>query len=111
MALPTMDLGKENQDPNLVTQLKELQLKEELGVTTPSSETNDTNDTTSEPPKDPKLRRRVLPNPLIDDLNPESLKKGVLIPLKTTQEVRQDHTIVQALITRAPTKSANDVLE
>lgn len=103
MALPTMDAGKENQDPNLVAQLKE-----ESRVTTPLSETNET---PPEPPKDPKLRRRVLPNPLTDDLNPDSLKKGVLIPLKTTQEVRQDHTIVQALITRAPTKSANDVLE
>jgi tRNA-specific adenosine deaminase 3 len=52
----------------------------------------------------------ILPNPLVDDLVPHHLKRGVLIPLKTTQEVRQDHTIVQALITRAPTKSANDVI-
>ncbi|KAG6038101.1 hypothetical protein E4U41_004551 [Claviceps citrina] len=50
------------------------------------------------------------PNPLIDDLKPKHLGKGVLIPLKTTQEVRQDHTIVQAYITRAPTKSANEVI-
>ncbi|CAI6098588.1 unnamed protein product [Clonostachys chloroleuca] len=63
-----------------------------------------------EPPKDPRLRRRVLPNPIVDDLTQANFKRGVLIPLKTTQEVRQDHTIVQATITRAPTKSANDVL-
>ncbi|KAK2596226.1 hypothetical protein QQS21_006318 [Conoideocrella luteorostrata] len=52
----------------------------------------------------------VRPNPLIDDLKINHLNKGVLIPLKTTQEVRQDHTIVQAYITRAPTKSANEVI-
>lgn len=52
----------------------------------------------------------VQPNPLIDDLKEYHLNKGVLIPLKTTQEVRQDHTIVQVYITRAPTKSANDVI-
>ncbi|KAG6000555.1 hypothetical protein E4U43_001572 [Claviceps pusilla] len=50
------------------------------------------------------------PNPIIDDLKANHLAKGVLIPLKTTQEVRQDHTIVQAYITRAPTKSANEVI-
>jgi tRNA-specific adenosine deaminase 3 len=33
-----------------------------------------------------------------------------LIPLKTTQEVRQDHTITHAYITRAPTRQANDVI-
>ncbi|KAG5955418.1 hypothetical protein E4U58_007098 [Claviceps cyperi] len=52
----------------------------------------------------------VQSNPLIDDLKENHLNKGVLIPLKTTQEVRQDHTIVQVYITRAPTKSANDVI-
>lgn len=53
----------------------------------------------------------ILPNPLVDDLSPKNLGRGVLIPLKTSQEVRQDHTIVQAYITRAPTKSANDVIK
>lgn len=53
----------------------------------------------------------ISPNPLVDDLKEDHLKRGVLIPLKTTQEVRQDHTIVQAFITRAPTKSANDVIK
>ena len=52
----------------------------------------------------------IVPNPLIDDLITDHAKRGVLIPLKTTQEVRQDHTIVQAFITRAPTKCANDVI-
>lgn len=52
----------------------------------------------------------LVPNPLIDDLITEHAKRGVLIPLKTTQEVRQDHTIVRAFITRAPTKCANDVI-
>ncbi|KOS22628.1 hypothetical protein ESCO_001749 [Escovopsis weberi] len=52
----------------------------------------------------------ILPNPIIDDLRAQTLPQGVLIPLKTTQEVRQDHMIVQAYITRAPTKSANDVI-
>lgn len=50
------------------------------------------------------------PNPLIDHLKAKHLNKGVLIPLKTTQEVRQDYTIVQAYITRAPTKAANEVI-
>ncbi|KAM3520712.1 hypothetical protein NHJ13051_006701 [Beauveria bassiana] len=52
----------------------------------------------------------VLPNPLIDDIKSLQHKNGVLIPLKTTQEVRQDHTIIQAFITRVPSKSAADVL-
>ena len=52
----------------------------------------------------------VAPNPLLDDFRDKNRPRGVLIPLKTTQEVRQDHTIVTAYITRAPTKSANDVI-
>jgi tRNA-specific adenosine deaminase 3 len=51
-----------------------------------------------------------LQNELVQDLVPSHLGRGVLIPLKTTLEVRQDHTLVQAYITRAPTKSANDVV-
>lgn len=57
-----------------------------------------------------KFTAGVLPNPLIDDIKSMQPKRGVLIPLKTTQEVRQDHTIVHAFITRAPTKSANEVI-
>ncbi|ODA80944.1 hypothetical protein RJ55_03904 [Drechmeria coniospora] len=52
----------------------------------------------------------IAPNPLTDDLKEVHRRRGVLIPLKTTQEVRQDHTISAAYITRAPTKSANDVI-
>lgn len=51
-----------------------------------------------------------MPDPLVDELKETHRRRGVLIPLKTTQEVRQDHTIVQAWITRAPTKSANEVI-
>lgn len=52
----------------------------------------------------------VQPHALIEDLMPTHLGTGVLIPLKTTLEIRQDHTIVQAFITRVPTKSANDFI-
>ena len=52
-----------------------------------------------------------LQNDLVQHLVPSHLRKGVLIPLKTTLEVRQDHTLVQAYITRAPTKSASQVVE
>jgi tRNA-specific adenosine deaminase 3 len=62
----------------------------------------------------PKTEHRgpseILSNPLIDDLKEGHTRRGVLIPLKTTQEVRQDHTITHAYITRAPTKQANDVI-
>lgn len=53
----------------------------------------------------------IQPHPLIDELLPQQLGRGVLIPLKTTLEIRQDHTIVQALLTRAPAKSTNDVVK
>ncbi|OLN95281.1 tRNA-specific adenosine deaminase subunit tad3 [Colletotrichum chlorophyti] len=52
----------------------------------------------------------IQPHPLIDHLLPQQLGRGVLIPLKTTLETRQDHTIVQALITRAPSTSTNNVV-
>jgi hypothetical protein len=52
-----------------------------------------------------------LQNVLVQHLVPSHLRRGVLIPLKTTLEVRQDHTLVQAYITRAPTKSAGQVVE
>ncbi|KAK7427549.1 hypothetical protein QQZ08_005992 [Neonectria magnoliae] len=63
-------------------------------------------------PTKPEVRGpcEIASNPLVDDLNPKHLRRGVLIPLKTTQEVRQDHVIVQAWITRAPTKQANEVI-
>lgn len=53
----------------------------------------------------------IQPHVLIDRLVPQQLGRGVLIPLKTTLEIRQDHTIVQALITRAPSTSTNNVVK
>jgi hypothetical protein len=115
-----MSAGKENADPNLQVKadghpgpgLKEA--KPAITEAPPDLDPAESSDSTvtapPEPPKDPRLRRRVLPNPIIDKMVTQNYERGVLIPLKTTQEVRQDHTIVQALITRAPTKSANDVI-
>lgn len=60
--------------------------------------------------EEPVIYRGVVSNPLIDHLKDKHTDRGVLIPLKTTQEVRQDHTVVQAWVTRAPTKCANDVI-
>jgi hypothetical protein len=81
--------------------------KADVSTSAPLSETAEV---PAEPPKDPRLRRTALPNPLVDNLITEKATTGVLIPLKTTQEVRQDYSIIQALITRAPTKTANDIL-
>jgi tRNA-specific adenosine deaminase 3 len=53
----------------------------------------------------------IVTHPLIGDLLPGHLGGGVLIPLKTTLETRQDHTIVQGLITRTPVKYTNDVVK
>ncbi|KAI8724690.1 hypothetical protein NCS52_00038600 [Fusarium sp. LHS14.1] len=66
---------------------------------------------TSQPTK-PEIRgpSEIVPNVLVDDLIKSHTNRGVLIPLKTTQEVRQDHTITHAFITRAPTKQANEVI-
>lgn len=47
---------------------------------------------------------------LVKDLLPDNVKHGVLIPLKTTLELRDTHSCGQALITRAPTKSASMVI-
>ncbi|KAI6781360.1 tRNA-specific adenosine deaminase subunit-like protein [Emericellopsis cladophorae] len=113
MATATAAVGKENQDPNNLVPAKGQLGNGPSGQTEPTDlkDGEPQDNAPPEPHKDPKLRRRVLPNPITDALSPQHLKQGVLIPLKTTQEVRQDHTIVQALITRAPTKSANVVLE
>lgn len=115
-----MSTGKENADPNLQVKadgrpgpdLKEVKpaITEAPTDSDPAGPSEPTAAAPPEPPKDPRLRRRVLPNPIIDKMMTQNYERGVLIPLKTTQEVRQDHTIVQALITRAPTKSANDVI-
>ncbi|KAL8281831.1 hypothetical protein RB597_009513 [Gaeumannomyces tritici] len=47
---------------------------------------------------------------LVKDLLPDKIDHGVLIPLKTTLELRDAHSCGQALITRAPTKSASAVI-
>lgn len=42
---------------------------------------------------------------------PEDVDRGVLIPLKTTLELRDDHVEAQAFITRTPLKAANGVVK
>jgi len=53
----------------------------------------------------------ILSNPLLEGLDLGNIEKGILIPLKTVLEVRADHAVLQAYITRAPTKCASDVME
>lgn len=78
---------------------------------TPPETVSDNTETRSEEKPEHVGPDVIQPHPLIDDLLPQQLGRGVLIPLKTTLEIRQDHTIVQALITRAPAKSTNDVVK
>jgi len=57
----------------------------------------------------------VSPGPGIHDevtksLVPEHVDEGVLIPLKTTLELLDDHCEAQALITRCPVKNASQVI-
>lgn len=61
--------------------------------------------------KPPPGPSEIVPNPLIEGLDLEAIDKGVLIPLKTTLEVRQDHSVVPAYITRSPTKCASEVMK
>ncbi|SPO03422.1 related to TAD3 Subunit of tRNA-specific adenosine-34 deaminase [Cephalotrichum gorgonifer] len=60
------------------------------------------------PPPGPS---EVVPNPLLEGIDHKAIDKGVLIPLKTTLEVRQDHSVVSAYITRSPTRCANELKE
>ena len=53
----------------------------------------------------------IVPHPLVDSLIPDHKRQGVLIPLKTTLELRQDHAIIQAYITRAPVKATNEIIK
>ncbi|TLS20880.1 uncharacterized protein PpBr36_10833 [Pyricularia pennisetigena] len=48
---------------------------------------------------------------LVQDLLPPIADHGVLIPLKTTLEIRDDHVYGQALITRAPLKATSSVVK
>ncbi|KAF3766037.1 hypothetical protein M406DRAFT_346143 [Cryphonectria parasitica EP155] len=47
---------------------------------------------------------------IVKDLLPAEIKDGVLVPLKTTLELRDDHACMNVIITRAPVKSANAVI-
>ncbi|SPQ27334.1 6de44d6a-be10-4eb6-87a9-442a82b8ae34 [Thermothielavioides terrestris] len=49
-------------------------------------------------------------HPLVRELVPDEVEHGVLIPLKTTLELRDDYQTGRVLITRTPTKAANPVI-
>lgn len=49
-------------------------------------------------------------NAVIQSLVPDHLETGVLIPLKTTLELRDDYVCSPAYVTRCPVKSANAVI-
>lgn len=48
--------------------------------------------------------------PITKSLIPEHIEDGVLIPLKTTLELRDDHQCGQVLITRTPIRSTSAVI-
>ena len=58
----------------------------------------------------PVVAAEVIPHPIVNDYVDQHRRKGVLIPLKTTLELRQDHTLTRAYITRAPIKAANNIV-
>ena len=74
----------------------------------PATTANTTLTLADKPPPGPS---EVISNPLIERIDRKALDKGVLIPLKTTLEVRQDHQVLSAYITRAPTKCASEVMK
>lgn len=49
-------------------------------------------------------------NPIVRELVQEDIERGVLIPLKTTLELRDDYQTGHVLITRTPTKAANPAI-
>ena len=49
-------------------------------------------------------------DPIVQDLVRGDIEHGVLIPLKTTLELRDDHVTGRVLITRAPVKAANPAI-
>lgn len=51
------------------------------------------------------------PDPILEKLRPSKIENGVLIPLKTTLELRDDHHCSRVLITRAPVKMVAAVLK
>lgn len=48
--------------------------------------------------------------PVTKSLIPQHIENGVLIPLKTTLELRDDHQCGQVLITRTPMRSTSAVI-
>lgn len=49
---------------------------------------------------------------VVKDILPAAadLRQGVLVPLKTTLELRDDHRLNNIIITRTPVKAANAVI-
>lgn len=47
---------------------------------------------------------------VVRNILPANIRPGVLVPLKTTLELRDDHSCVNVIITRTPVKSANAVI-
>lgn len=47
---------------------------------------------------------------VVKDVLPATVRPGVLVPLKTTLELRDDHSCISVIITRTPVKSANAVI-
>lgn len=47
---------------------------------------------------------------VVKDFLPPTVRPGVLVPLKTTLELRDDHSCINVIITRTPVKSANAVI-
>ena len=49
--------------------------------------------------------------PIVQDLLRQDIEHGVLIPLKTNLELRDDYATGNILITRVPTKSVANTIE
>lgn len=61
-------------------------------------------------PKSPIETVLAAQDPIIQQLMQSDVEHGVLIPLKTTLELRDDHVTGRVLITRAPVKAANPAI-
>jgi tRNA-specific adenosine deaminase 3 len=60
---------------------------------------------------DRSIRRSLAAqDPIVRELLQEDVEHGVLIPLKTTLELRDDYQTGHVLITRTPTKAANPAI-
>ena len=53
----------------------------------------------------------VAQDDLVREILTGKIEDGVLIPLKTVQEIRDDHRTAPALLTRAPTKNASVIIK